>query len=114
MSKTVKARIEGPRYELTMHDALYPKSFRRLKHPPKKLYVLGNPQALREGLAIVGARKATPYGINSAMRFGRIAAREEIVIISGGALGCDSAAHNAALSEKMPTIVFLGGGADHI
>lgn len=61
---------------------------------------------------MVGARKATPYGIGAAKRFARLAAQRGIAVISGGARGCDAAAHEAALSEGAPTVAFLGGGCD--
>ena len=61
---------------------------------------------------MVGARKATPYGIGAAKRFARLAAQRGIAVISGGARGCDAAAHEAALSIGAPTVAFLGGGCD--
>ena len=109
-----KPQLSGPRFIIRKGDVRYPCAFSRLSYPPESLYVVGSPEALQEGLAIVGARKATPYGISCARRFGRIAARNGIVVISGGALGCDSAAHRAALAEGMPTVVFLGGGCDQL
>lgn len=111
---TCKPQLKGPRCIIRKTEKRYPESFLRLMNPPESLYVIGSPDALREGLAIVGARKATPYGVSCARRFGRIAARNGIVIISGGALGCDSAAHRAALAEGTPTVVFLGGGCDQL
>lgn len=109
-----KPQLQGPRFVIQKSQDAYPVAFLRLSNPPETLYVVGSPDALQEGLAIVGARKATPYGISCARRFGRIAARNGVVVISGGALGCDSAAHRAALAEGMPTVVFLGGGCDQL
>ena len=62
----------------------------------------------------MGARKATPYGISCTRMFAMRAAARGIVIISGGALGCDTAAHQAALDAKGTTVVFLGGGCDEL
>ena len=109
-----KPQLLGPRYVIRKGEEGYPDAFMRLYNPPSSLFIVGSPGALQEGLAIVGARKATPYGISCARRFGRIAARNGIVVISGGALGCDSAAHRAALAEGAPTVVFLGGGCDQL
>lgn len=106
--------LAGERHVLTQEDEMYPEALREIPRPPKTLYGIGNPQAMQPGLAIVGARRATPYGIGAAKRFGGIAAERGIVIISGGARGCDSAAHEAALSRKTPTVVFLGGGCDKV
>jgi DNA processing protein len=63
-------------------------------------------------LAIVGARKATPYGLSCARRFGRRAAQLGLTVVSGGAIGCDQAAHLGALEAKGRCVVVLGCGAD--
>ncbi len=108
------ATLEGPRSVLCRGDVAYPNALRRISNPPEKLYVIGDASALVDGLAVVGARKATPYGIACASNFSRLAAARGIPIISGGALGCDSAAHKAALAASGKTVVFLGGGCDQI
>ncbi len=92
----------------------YPEAFMHIPDPPSKLYVIGNVKALREGLAIVGSRKATPYGRGCARRFARRAAKRGIVIVSGGARGCDAEAHKGALAEGGETVVFMGGGCDKV
>lgn len=114
--KKVKSNtaLKGDAFEIYPEDKQYPEQFRKLPDYPKKLYVVGNLSALREGLAVVGARKATPYGISCATHFASIAAKNGINIVSGGAFGCDSASHRAALSQKSSTIVFLGGGCNKI
>lgn len=110
----VGPKLEGPRFELDIKDEQFPEALRRIPRPPQKIYGIGSADALQEGLAIVGARKATPYGKECAKRFGRIAAGKGIVIISGGARGCDSEAHKAALSMAAPTVVIFGGGCDYV
>ncbi len=104
--------LEGPRCVLHPEDALFPAALRVIPRPPKALYVLGDPAALQEGLAVVGARKATPYGLGLARRFAGLAAARGVAVISGGAYGCDAAAHEAALAAGAPTVAFLGGGCD--
>ena len=103
-------RLAGARTVLRPGDALFPQALRDIPRPPKALYVLGNPHALQEGLAVVGARKATPYGLGLARRFARLAAERGVAIVSGGAKGCDAAAHEAALAAGAPTVAFLVGG----
>ena len=103
--------LKGERYELAADDSLYPQALALIARPPRKLFVVGDPLVLREGLAVIGARKATPYGRGCARRFASIAAERGIVIISGGARGCDAAAHEAALEVGGKTVVFLGGVA---
>ena len=90
----------------------YPPALERVPQPPERLYVAGDPAALEEGIAIVGARKATPYGRGCAQRFAALAARRGVVVVSGGARGCDAAAHGAALGAGGRTVAFLGGGCD--
>ena len=107
-----RKRIEGPRSVVTLGDDAYPELLARAPRPPEKLYVIGALEALEDGLAVIGARKATPYGLGCAERFARIAAEKGIVIVSGGAYGCDAQAHRAALAAQGTTVVVLGGGCD--
>lgn len=101
------------RSELLPSSALFPAQLRELKDPPKKLYVLGNPELLlKPSIALVGARKATPYGLECAKRFARKAATWGITVVSGGAIGNDMAAHRGALEAGGKTIVVLGSGAN--
>ncbi len=100
------------RFELTLEDPLYPDQLRQTPEPPKVLYGIGDPAALVPGLAVIGARKATPYGSSAAALFAGWAARAGYVIISGGAIGCDQAAHFAAREADGVTVAVLGCGAD--
>ena len=111
---TAAQTIEGPRHEIDRGDPRYPAAFSRLADPPARLYLIGDPAALEEGLAIVGARKATPYGAGCARRFARRAAQRGVTVVSGGARGCDAAAHEGALDAGGRTVAFLGGGCDRI
>lgn len=107
-------RIRGPKTVVSENDEGYPDALRHIERPPKRLYVIGNPEVLQEGLAVIGARKATPYGRGLCRRFAGEAARRGLVVISGGAYGCDAEAHRAALDAKGKTLVFFGGGCDHV
>lgn len=107
-------RLDGERFELRMSDDAFPGLLRAIPKPPACLYGVGNPAALREGLAVVGARRATPYGRSAARRFASLAADRGIPIVSGGARGCDAVAHEAALAAGAPTVAFLGGGCDQL
>lgn len=106
--------LSGPRCVLRAGSSSFPEALVAIPQPPRELYVVGEPAVLREGVAVVGARKATPYGIACAKRFARIASEKGIVVVSGGARGCDRAAHEAALVAGGPTVAFLGGGCDQI
>jgi DNA processing protein len=101
------------RNELSISDSAYPESLRQIVSAPPRLYLIGEASILKlPALAIVGARKASPYGLACARRFGKRAAYHGLVVVSGGAIGCDQAAHLGALDYESPTIVVLGCGAD--
>lgn len=114
MDTDIDVAIKGPRFELSLNDAGYPAALKGIPNPAERLYGIGDHAAMQEGLAVVGARRATPYGIGCAKRFAGIAAQRGICIISGGARGCDSAAHRAALDNGGRTVAFLGGGCDKV
>lgn len=107
-------KLKGDRFELARDDRSFPRALNDIPKPPARLYGVGNVAALVEGLAVVGARRATPYGRTAAERFASLAAERGIGIISGGARGCDAVAHEAALAKGTPTVAFLGGGCDQV
>ncbi len=106
--------LAGERFELKRGEAGYPPKLEAIGDPPDVLYGIGSPDALKPGLAVIGARKATPYGLGCARRFASRAAEKGVVIISGGARGCDSEAHRAALEAHGLTVAVLGGGCDKL
>jgi len=69
--------------------------------------------ALAPGIAIVGARASDPYGLAIAGRLAQETAARGLAVISGGAEGCDGAAHEGALAAGGRTLVVLPGGHDH-
>ena len=99
-------------FELALGDSEYPQLLAETPDPPAVLYGFGDPSALVPGLAVIGARKATPYGLQAGRLFAGWAAQAGYTIISGGAVGCDQAAHRAALEHNAPTVAVLGCGAD--
>ncbi len=103
---------DAHRIVLHIDDAGYPDLLRHTPDPPSNLYVLGRPEALTPALAIVGARRATPYGINAARFFAGWAAHAGYPVVSGGAIGCDQAAHAAVLDNDGVTVAVMAGGAD--
>ena len=100
------------RYELSIGDSAYPDCLRDLPDPPRTLYVMGSPASLVPGLGVIGARKATPYGLSGAQRFAGWAAAAGVTIVSGAAIGCDQAAQLAARAGAGSTVAVLGCGAD--
>jgi DNA processing protein len=102
----------APRFEVVLGDSAYPAQLAESPDPPCRLYGLGDPALLVPGLAVIGARKATPYGLQAGEIFAGWAAKAGYTIISGGAIGCDQSAHRAALEARSPTVAVLGCGAD--
>lgn len=104
--------MSGGRFVLTLGSPSYPAQLAEIPDPPKLLYGVGDPAALVPGLAVVGARKATPYGIRCTRLFAGWAASNGITVISGAAIGCDREAHLAALESGGSTVAVLGSGPD--
>lgn len=104
--------MKDHRFVLTLGSPEYPSQLAEIDDPPKLLYGIGDPDALVAGLAVVGARKATPYGLRCTRLFAGWAASKGITVISGAAVGCDREAHVAALERGGPTVSVLGSGPD--
>lgn len=98
-------------------DALYPKSFYQMIEPPLFLEFVGEPVWLyKQILAIVGARKIHPF-TDRWLRFEIplfLEAKPDVAIASGGAMGVDQCAHQAAVKSDRPTIVVLPCGLDNL
>lgn len=115
--QAVDVQLERERMEragvsfVMLGDAEYPPLLALVPFPPLGLWVRGRLTAAREdAVAIVGARRATAYGISQAGRFAAAIAAEGIVVVSGGARGIDAEAHRAALRVGGATIAVLGCG----
>lgn len=96
---------------VTWADDGYPPQLRTIPDPPLALYVRGELCAGdRAAVAVVGARRASLYGLQCAARFGEELAARGITVVSGLALGIDGAAHEGALRAGGRTVAVLGGG----
>ena len=97
---------------LTPQDDAYPTGLRNLADRPLALYVRGDPSCLSDRLAIavVGSRRASMYSLDVARQFSRDLARAGAVVVSGCALGVDSAAHTGAIYGAGKTVGVLGCG----
>lgn len=100
---------------VTQLDPDYPGPLREIYDPPPVLYIRGRlqPSDLR-GIALVGSRLSTPYGIETARRLAYQLAYAGVTVVSGGARGIDTAAHQGALSSGGRTIVVLGTGISQV
>ena len=100
---------------LSKEDPLWPQRLGEIYDPPLVLYVRGDARILPQpGIAMVGTRHPTPYGIGMAERLACDLAARGIIIISGLARGVDTAAHRGALKAPGRTIAVFGTGADVI
>lgn len=96
-------------------DEEYPPLLREIYNPPFLLYVKGRILPQDKGsVSIVGSRLTTRYGIETAHRLAQQLAYAGITVVSGGASGIDTAAHQGALSAKGRTLAVLGNGLNHI
>lgn len=104
----------GARWEVARGEEGYPEGVLELgDDAPERIYGVGSREVLGlPCISVIGARRATPYGIAVAEMAGRVAAECGIVVVSGGALGCDHAASRAALDAGGRTVVVSGCGAD--
>lgn len=96
---------------ITIDDKEYPKNLKNIHRPPKVLYVNGSILTQDDvAVAIVGSRRATPYGLETSERIGFELASRGVTVVSGMARGIDSAAHRGALKAHGRTIAVMGSG----
>jgi DNA processing protein len=96
---------------LTQTDEAYPPTLREIYDPPVALYVKGQMTAKdKNAVAMVGSRQTTHYGLEVARKLAYQLAYVGVTVVSGGARGIDTAAHQGALSAKGRTVAVLGTG----
>lgn len=96
-----------------LDDPAYPERLRQIYGPPIVLYVRGEIRPTDDlAIAIVGTRRASPYGRQAAERIGADLVAGGATIVSGLARGIDTCAHRAALDAGGRTIAVLGCGVD--
>lgn len=92
----------------------YPLSLRLIDKPPTVLYYRGNLELLSKlpGVAVVGSRQITSNGSEITRRITNMLVDNDFIIVSGLAIGVDSAAHRATIQAKGKTIAVLANGLD--
>ncbi|MBX5469834.1 MAG: DNA-protecting protein DprA [Thermoleophilaceae bacterium] len=114
----VRAEVEAAGLgAVCRHDPRFPAQVLELEDAPSVLFHTGDLARLAElasrpVVTIVGARRASPYGLELAVTLGRGAALAGATVVSGLALGIDAAAHRGALDAGGGAIAVLGCGAD--
>lgn len=114
---------------LTLADPDYPQSLMLTPDPPLMLYAMGQTQHLHwlsppplqapRAVAIVGSRNPTPQGSLNAQDFAHSLSQAGLTVISGLALGIDTAAHKGALAggtlaNPLHTVAVVGTGLDRV
>ncbi|OIO36207.1 MAG: DNA protecting protein DprA [Candidatus Omnitrophica bacterium CG1_02_46_14] len=100
---------------ISLLDPEYPEELREIYDAPMVLYVRGHlPIKGTPAVAIVGSRKASLYGVRTAKSIASDLAKSGVVVVSGLALGIDSAAHEGALKQNGVTLAVLGGGLSRL
>lgn len=116
LERTLRWAEHPGHHLLTLADAAYPQALLAIHDPPPLLYLAGDPARLSpQAIAIVGARHATPDGLANARAYARHLAQRGWCIVSGLALGIDTAAHEGALEagpEAGGTVAVVGTGVD--
>ncbi|MBV9958335.1 MAG: DNA-protecting protein DprA [Acidobacteria bacterium] len=99
---------------LLLDDGVYPSLLREINDPPITLYVKGRWLECLEQpcVAMVGSRRCSTYGQNTAAMLARDLAQRGVTIISGLARGIDAAAHRGALEAGGKTVAVMGTGLD--
>lgn len=107
---------QSPRHHLVcLESPFYPSLLPEIHAPPAMLFVAGDPALLRQPqLAVVGSRKASHAGMQTAFWLGTEIGRLGLSLCSGLALGIDAAAHRGALAADSPTIAVVGTGLDEV
>lgn len=113
IDKTIAwAALDG-NHLLTLADEAYPQLLLEISDPPLLLYAKGRTALLNQpSLAIVGSRNASAQGAAHARQFAQTLSAAGLTIVSGLALGIDTAAHEGALRDGGATVAVIGTGAD--
>lgn len=113
IDKTLEWAAQRGNRVLTLADADYPKSLLDIADPPLLLYAKGRLDLLSSpSLAVVGSRNATTQGVINAEKFSEALSQAGFTIVSGMALGIDTAAHQGGLRGPGSTVAVIGTGAD--
>ena len=108
--------LEHPNHAIiTLGDIAYPPLLLETEDPPPLLYIVGQVNLLKApAIAIVGSRNATAQGVSNAESFARSFSQSGLGIVSGMALGIDTAAHLGGLEGAGKSIAVVGTGLDRI
>ncbi|MES2535447.1 MAG: DNA-processing protein DprA [Pseudomonadota bacterium] len=118
IDKTLAWLTQPGNHVVTLADAHYPRTLLDTADPPLLLYAKGRLELLaRPSVAIVGSRNASAQGMSNAEKFSEALSHAGLTIVSGMALGIDTAAHQGSLRTCIngnagSTVAVIGTGAD--
>ncbi|MGZ4983673.1 MAG: DNA-processing protein DprA [Chthoniobacterales bacterium] len=100
---------------ITAESPMYPRQLREIHAPPIVLYVWGElTERDQHAIGVIGSRRTTHYGTESAKKLSYQLAYAGLTVISGLARGIDTAAHQGALAAKGRTIAVIGSGLTNL
>jgi DNA processing protein len=99
---------------ITPQDRLYPALLHQIPDPPPVLFCYGHIEQHAFPVAVVGSRRATHYGVDATRRLCVQLVQSGATVVSGMALGIDTAAHQGALSGGGRTVAILGSGLNQV
>ncbi len=110
------AWLEHPNHAIvTLGDPAYPPLLLETEDPPPLIYIVGRVDLLQaKAIAVVGSRNATAQGVNNAESFSKSLSLSGLCIVSGMALGIDTAAHTGGLAGAGKSIAVVGTGLDRV
>ena len=101
--------------EIEINNIKYPYLLSQIPNPPRKIYVIGNKEILRErSIAIVGSRECSEYGKKISIELSYNLAKNNIITVSGLARGIDTYCHKGTIEAKGRTIAVVAHGLDMI
>lgn len=100
---------------ISKEDSSYPSLLKEISDPPSGIYILGGlPDEKKSKIAIVGTRKATNEGKSIAKEIAKKLSESGFTVVSGLAMGIDTAVHEGVISVSGQTIAVLANGLDSI
>jgi DNA processing protein len=109
----MRISLDHPPRVLCPNQPHWPPNLNELSEPPRELLVAGSLPDLTGAIAIVGTRYADPDALAFTQELARMIAGEGRVVVSGGAVGIDAAAHEGALAGGGQTVAVLATGLEH-
>lgn len=102
-------------YEICSADSIFPECLKSIRPTVNRIFAYGNLELFgKKSIAVIGSRNSSEYGRNVAKRITKELVDNDIVIISGMALGIDSVAHETCIENGGKTIAVLGSGFKNI